>query len=207
LASDSNNVMPMSANGTTFYPGYACTGDGNTTWTATAAGNENRPINCVNWYAAYAFCIWDGGFLPSDAEWEYAAAGGSQEREYPWGSIEPGTNNEYAIYDCDYGGSGPGTCTGATNIAPVGMATIGAGLWGQLDLAGNVWEWNLNVNDSSYSCTDCAVLQGNLGSTFSRIARGGEFSASQSLLSPVVASAPDPTGRDTAIGFRCSRTP
>ncbi|MGO9835775.1 MAG: SUMF1/EgtB/PvdO family nonheme iron enzyme [Polyangiaceae bacterium] len=34
-------------------------------------------IDCVNWYESYTFCIWDGGFLPSEAEWEYAAGGGS----------------------------------------------------------------------------------------------------------------------------------
>ncbi len=48
------------------------------TWTNPIAGNENLPITCVNWYESYAFCIWDGGFLPSEAEWEYAAAGGAR---------------------------------------------------------------------------------------------------------------------------------
>ena len=41
----------------------------NGTWTATADGNENLPISQIDWYEAYAFCIWDGGFLPSESEW------------------------------------------------------------------------------------------------------------------------------------------
>jgi sulfatase modifying factor 1 len=104
---------------------------------------ENLPIHCENWWEAYAFCIWDGGFLPSAAEWEYVAVGGSEQGEYPWGSVDPGVANQYAIYGddglCYYPTLGP--CTGLTNIAPVGTTKLGAGRWGQLDLAGNVEEW------------------------------------------------------------------
>ena len=60
------------------------------TWTDIPGQNESLPINCVDWYEAYAFCIWDGGFLPSEAEWEDAAAGGAEQRAYPWGSAESG---------------------------------------------------------------------------------------------------------------------
>src|SRR4051812_38833930 len=46
------------------------------TWTDVPAANENRPINNLTWYEAMAFCIWDGGYLPTSTEWSYAAAGG-----------------------------------------------------------------------------------------------------------------------------------
>ncbi len=49
-----------------------------------AGSNENQPINCVTWYEAFAFCISDGGYLPTAAEWNYAAAGGSDQRAYPF---------------------------------------------------------------------------------------------------------------------------
>jgi formylglycine-generating enzyme required for sulfatase activity len=81
-------------------------------WPTTAGSPENLPVTQVNWYEAYAFCIWDGGFLPTDTEWSYAAQGGSQERAYPWGSMGPDTdagsnepaawNPQYAITSCDY---------------------------------------------------------------------------------------------------------
>ena len=56
------------------------------TWTNTpdtVGTGETRPIDCVTWYEAQAFCIWDGGRLPTEAEWNYVAAG-SQQRVYPW---------------------------------------------------------------------------------------------------------------------------
>ena len=67
-------------------------------------------MNCINSYEAVAFCIWDGGFLPTLSEWGYAAAGGNEQREYPWGATAPGTANQYAIYNCYYAPAA--TCQG-----------------------------------------------------------------------------------------------
>jgi formylglycine-generating enzyme required for sulfatase activity len=54
-------------------------------WDATAGDHERVPMECVPWYIAFAFCAWDGGRLPSFAEWNYALAGGDEQRTYPWG--------------------------------------------------------------------------------------------------------------------------
>jgi sulfatase modifying factor 1 len=194
VTSDDGNVAPSDANLTTC-GGYS-------TWTALAGARENLPINCVNWYEAYAFCIWDGGFLPSEAEWEYAAAGGVQQLEYPWGSTAPGSSDQYAIYGCLYP-DGTSVCTGVANIAPVGTAVLGAGLWGQLDLVGNVGPWILDAYAAYVDpCVDCAYL----ASSVSRVCRGGDFS-DPSNLSPWVRGNHPASDRMNYQGFRCARAP
>ena len=185
------------------------------TWTNSAGGNENLPINCANWFESYAFCIWDGGFLPSEAEWEYAAAGGAEQREHPWGSTDPGTANQYAIYgygasgtpdpDCYFPGEGP--CAGFTNMAPVGTPALGAGLWGQLDMAGEASEWTLDWLASGYvdPSMDAAYLTptGNKA----RVRRGGHFASNAYALVPTYRLASQPIDRTNITGFRCARSP
>jgi formylglycine-generating enzyme required for sulfatase activity len=195
MASDDANVAPSSTN-------LQCN-DLFQTWIDVPGANENLPINCVNWYEAYAFCIWDGGFLPSEAEWEFAAAGGSQQREYPWGWTTPGSDNQLAIYGCFFP-TGSGDCTGVVKLAPVGTAQLGAGLWGQLDLGGQVWEWTLDefapyVNP----CVDCA----NFGTSPGKVLRGGDFTYEASgMASPYRSFAALPDSRNETIGFRCARS-
>ncbi len=179
-------------------------GGSNTTWTSAAEANEKRPQNCLTWFDLYAFCIWDGGFLPSEAEWEYAAAGGSEERTYPWGATAPAANAALAIYGCYLNGSGPGSCSGVTNIAPVGTVAAGAGRWGQLDLAGNIWEWASDsyVDLLSNPCSDCSVAT----SVPYRAYRGGYFGhdITRSAERGAFAFA---ANRYVASGGRCARPP
>jgi formylglycine-generating enzyme len=183
------------------------------TWTPTTLlESDGLPINCVTWYEAYAFCIWDGGFLPSEAEWNYSAAGGDEQRLYPWGSTDPGTSSIYAIYGCFY--PFPSACNGGSmdtigNIADFGL-TAGLGLFGQWNLAGNVAEWTLDSYDPTYPtpCTDCAALlpTGSSPNT-QRVYRGGSFDRGEQFLYTSMRVPADPTGRSQAVGFRCARAP
>lgn len=191
------------------------------TWTSTAGPGEGLPINCLTWYQAYAFCIWDGAFLPSEAELEYASAGGSQQREYPWGSADPSASNRYAVHDCDYpiGSTGCATDAGPVpgtlqNIAPVGSTTLGVGRWGQADLAGEAWEWTLDAfNVYASPCTDCAYLEllPAMSSSGvycgSKATHGGLFNSPAYYLTPSSRAYFTSSHSTAGVGVRCARTP
>lgn len=158
-------------------------------------GDDTLAINCINWFEAYAFCIWDGGRLPSQLEGNYAAAGGSEQRYYPWSSppssetIDP----SYAVY------------SPAPSVARVGScSTKGDGRYGQADLAGNVWEWQLDKYDPTYppGCDNCATLQAKDNE---RVIRGGSFYDDSSYVPSFSIDSYDPTSRFNYIGGRCAR--
>ena len=90
------------------------------------------------------------------------------------------------------------------NIAQVGTATLGAGLWGQLDFAGNMYQWNLDWYATYVEpCTDCAYVTAANG----RVNRGGDFSTGESALLPAYRVYGIPSNRSFDIGFRCARSP
>jgi formylglycine-generating enzyme required for sulfatase activity len=123
-----------------------------------------------------AFCAWDGGYLPTEAEWNYAAAGGDQQRAYPWSSPDPGAtvvDGSYASYDdgTDCFGDGLPGCA-LTDLVEVGSKPKGFARWGHAELSGNIWRWMLDW-DAPYQhgCIDCA----NLTPASVRVIRGGSF--------------------------------
>jgi formylglycine-generating enzyme required for sulfatase activity len=181
------------------------------TWTSVSGADENKPITCVNWYDAYAFCIWDEGFLPSDTEWNYAAAGGADNRKYPWSGQT--VDCDRAVYspaadpvaNPDLPGVNP--CTSTYFPSDVGSKPKGDGKYLQADLAGNVSELVLDADGSLPGmCSNC-VRGDNIQF---HLRRGGSgWNADARQLSSFSIQFPE-TGSDQAegtadIGFRCAR--
>ena len=175
------------------------------TWTDEPGPNESRPINCIDWYEAMAFCAWDGGYLPTEAEWNYSAAGGDQQRAFPWSAGTQTLDSSYASYfdGTDCLGDGLAGCT-VTDLVVVGAKPLGDGRWGQSDLAGNVSEWILDwASPYPTPCTDCA----SLGTGQHRIHRGGGFNAREQGLRTGIQTFDDSTARFSYLGVRCARVP
>lgn len=164
------------------------------TWTDAPGDQEMAPINCVSWYLAFAFCAWDEGRLPTETEWNYAAAGGNEQRAFPWGS-EPADDSR-ANFGCD-------TAVDTCLLPNVGSTPAGDGKWGHADLAGNVAEWVLDFHGTmAPMCRDCAILEDE---TFGREARGGDFSHPEDQLATSFRVGFAADAGQTFLGFRCAR--
>jgi formylglycine-generating enzyme required for sulfatase activity len=175
-------------------------------WTDTPGASEARPISCVTWYQAFAFCVWEGKRLPTEAEWEFAAVGGDEQRTFPWGAALP--SPALAVFGCSY--DGLLGCSDA-DLPVAGSVSAGAGRFGQLDLAGSVWEWTLDVYAPypTMPCDNCANLDTMVDD--GRAFRGGNYVYDDPTQASDLRGAarlgfdakfPDPTR-----GFRCARTP
>jgi formylglycine-generating enzyme required for sulfatase activity len=172
--------------------------DGAATLTeVTRTNSESLPVNCITWFEAFAFCIWDGGRLPTEAEWNYAAAGGDEQRAYPW-SV-PATDLSLDSTRARYASDSP---------QRVGLASAGAGKWGQLDMAGNVAEWVRDCPEADpppLPCKDCTF---GLPSAPHCSARGGLFSDTLPVrLRVSTHGAFTPNLRTKLVGVRCARAP
>lgn len=177
-------------------------------------GRGAHPINCVDWEMADKFCReqGDGGRLPTEAEWEFAARG-PDGRRYPWGDEEPtagylnacgrecmawGAKNgieEKAMYDAD---------DGFPNTAPVGSFPKGASRYGVQDVVGNVWEW---VSDwyGAYPKGEQKAPTGPSDGD-EKVIRGGAWNGSYaSWVRPTFRYKDKPTKRSYGIGFRCAK--
>ena len=164
--------------------------------------SENKPMNCVTWAEAFAFCIWDGGRLPTMAELELATRGGTQQRTWPWGS-SPTIDTAHAYY-CNTDVNACPTPPGA-GIPDVGLLTAGAGRYGHFDLYGSMREQTLDIyTPLPMPCSDCVQLDTTSAQTHGAI--GGSYADGVNTFTSVYNVAPTTSTnpRTPANGVRCA---
>ncbi|UVE93798.1 formylglycine-generating enzyme family protein [Dietzia sp. B32] len=166
-------------------------------------GKDEHPVVHVSWEDANAFCQWSQTRLPSEAEWEYAARGGLEGRNFVWGDNLKSDGK----WNCNiWQGNFPHDNTaedGHLTTAPVkSYRPNGYGLW---QMAGNVWEWCQDWFDPSYYARSTKVNPSGPRAGNRRVIRGGSYLCHESYCNRYRVSArssntPDSTSGN--IGFR-----
>jgi formylglycine-generating enzyme required for sulfatase activity len=150
-------------------------------------GDGNRPVEQVNWNEAKAYCLAVNMRLPTEAEWEYAARGGSPSLAARYGPID-----KVAWYD---GNSGNTT-------HPVAQKQKNG--YGLFDMLGNVWEWTADYFDEKYYASSPRNDPAGPSSGQSRTLRGGSWGGSPRSARVSCRAGREPEDHVVSFGLRCA---
>jgi gamma-glutamyl hercynylcysteine S-oxide synthase len=164
----------------------------------------HRPVLHVNWWEAEAFCKWAGRRLPTELEWEVAAAGepadspkelAGGKRRFPWGDDWSGAEH------ANLGWRAMGTVD--VSAMPAGDSAFGC-----RQMIGNVWEWTANDFEPypGFAIDPYREYSQPWFGTH-KVLRGGAWPTQPRLLRNTWRNFYTPDRRDVWAGFRTCRAP
>jgi formylglycine-generating enzyme len=179
------------------------------------SGTERRPMILVSWYGANAYSLWanakdwskyrddlgqeHGSFLPTEAQWEYAARG-RRAKPFPWGDSPPapdrmcyGQHRRHVKYRVE-------TLPMADVNEVLGMSPFGLH-----HMSGNVWQWCRDWYDATFYQRAEANAANPVNRTPTRVRseRGGSWIGPAELCRSSYRRGRPPSARGRCLGFRC----
>jgi formylglycine-generating enzyme required for sulfatase activity len=167
-------------------------------------GRSNYPVVHVSWNDAAAYAQWAGKTLPTEAQWEYAARGGLEQKLYAWGDeLTPGGKHMCNIWQGRFPTRDNGE-DGYTGACPVdAFPPNGHGLY---SITGNVWEWCADWFTTSFAASPTAHDPAGPSAGDNKVMKGGSFLCHASYCNRYRVGARTKNTPDSSaanIGFRC----
>ncbi|GAC1335122.1 MAG: hypothetical protein NVSMB14_02440 [Isosphaeraceae bacterium] len=183
------------------------------------SGSERWPMILVSWFGANAYSLWANGndwrgyriangtepecFLPTEAQWEYAARG-AFSRKFPWGDDPPSPDRM-----C-YARHRKGASYRVHDLPPADVnAELGMSPFGLHHMAGNVWQWCRDWYDETFYSRPESIRANPLNLTpgTARVERGGSWIGPAELCRSSFRRGRTPWARGRCLGFRCVGKP
>jgi len=166
----------------------------------------HHPVTHVSWDDAAAYSDWAGKRLPTEAEWEFAARGGLEQKQYPWGDdLTPDGRHLCNIWQGEF----PTLNTvedGYEFVAPANAYAPNG--YGFFTITGNVWEWCSDWFDPEFHIFATKHNPAGPPEGAAKVVKGGSFLCHDSYCNRYRVSARTSNTPDSSaahMGFRCAR--